>query len=71
MKFGYGDAVIAEQAQADGNISNRPCSVVAITPIKTEDEARTFGSPIGTILYTVEFPDGTDATLPEDVLTPY
>lgn len=67
-KFEYGDLVVKRD---DSTASNSPCSVVAITPITTEEESKTFGYPVGTTLYTVEFGDGSDTLLPEDDLAPF
>jgi hypothetical protein len=70
VKFDYGDAVVTTRVDGEGRAANAPCAVVAITLVDTEGEARTFGYPIGTTLYTVEFGDGSDAILPEDALLP-
>jgi hypothetical protein len=68
MKFKYGDAVILGEIDANGNSINRPASVVAITSVETEQQTQAFGYPLGTVLYTVEFGDGSDQLVPEDVL---
>jgi len=68
MKFNYGDAVILGEIDATGNSIKRPGSVVAITPVETEQQTHAFGYPLGTVLYTVEFGDGSDQLVPEDAL---
>jgi len=47
----------------------KPCSVVAITPIEDAKQVEIFGHPLGTIMYTVEFADGTDKLVSESDLT--
>jgi hypothetical protein len=66
-KFDHGDAVLTKRLDDQG-IRQRPAWVVGITTIATSDEARTFGYPIGTTLYTVEFEDGSDTVLAENAL---
>ncbi|MCC5832533.1 MAG: hypothetical protein JJU12_05775 [Chlamydiales bacterium] len=44
------------------------CSVGGIFEITTNDESQIFGYPPNTILYTVEFPDGSSIDLPESFL---
>jgi len=40
--------------------------VCGITEIETADQARTFECPIGTMVYLVEFTDGSDVEVPEN-----
>jgi hypothetical protein len=68
MKFDYGDAVIFSEIGTGSNLNERTCTVVAITPVGTEDQVAFFGYPSGTVLYTVEFGDGSDKLVPEDAL---
>jgi hypothetical protein len=46
-----------------------PCAVVAITTVDSLKQAEVFGYPRGTVVYTVEFGDGTDKTVSEDELS--
>ena len=68
MKFNYGDEVVLTQVEGGGRLATRACAIVGITPLETEEQSRIFGYPVGTTLYTVEFGDGTDADVPEDLL---
>jgi hypothetical protein len=53
-----------------GNIVEKRCAVVGISPVENDEQARHFQRPIGTVLYTVEFGDGTDELVPEADLRP-
>jgi hypothetical protein len=68
MKFDYGDEVVFRQADRNNDLAGKTCSIVGITPIETEDQVRVFGYPLGTVLYTVEFGDGSDKLVPEAAL---
>jgi hypothetical protein len=68
MRFDYGDEVIIRTKDGSGNVSEKRCAVVGITHVENEEQAAHFKYPIGTVLYTVEFGDGTDALAPEDDL---
>lgn len=70
MKFDYGDEALLRDHAAAGELIRRPCSVVGITKVETEEQAEVFGFPRGTTLYTVEFGDGSDRLVPEDALEP-
>jgi hypothetical protein len=70
MRFDYGDAVILRTKDDSGNIAEKYCAVVSITPVENEQQAEHFQQPIGTVLYTVEFDDGSDAFVPESDLRP-
>jgi hypothetical protein len=59
MKFDYGDSV---------QLASRPCEVVGITAVESAEQAETLNVAIGTVLYTVEFGDGSDALVPEIAL---
>jgi hypothetical protein len=67
MHLDYGDSV--QVRSADPSEPQKAGSIVGITPVETEEQAVLFGSPIGTVLYTVEFGDGSDALIPEVNLT--
>jgi hypothetical protein len=66
MQFDYGDLV--RVASADQNHAEKTGSIVGITPVETDDQALVFGTPKGTVLYTVEFGDGSDALIRESSL---
>jgi len=66
MQFDYGDLVRVDTA--DQSHSGRAGSIVGITPVETDEEALHFKSPKGTVLYTVEFGDGSDALIHESSL---
>ena len=68
MKYNYGDDVIFKTRDETGKVVAKPCIVVAITPVTTEEQSRAFNKPLGSVLYTVEFGDGSDAFLPEEQL---
>jgi len=68
MKYDYGDEANFKQADENGNSISRMCTVVGITPVETDDQSRVFGYPPGTVLYSVEFGDGSDRLVPEDEL---
>jgi hypothetical protein len=68
MKFDYGDEVMLIRVEGGGDLTNRVCAVVGITPIETEEQSSSFGYPVGTTMYTVEFGDGSDADVPGDSL---
>jgi hypothetical protein len=70
VKFDYGDEVILGTKDDAGNVAEKRCAVVGITPIESERQARYFGYPLGTVLYTIEFQDGTDKLVSESDLRP-
>jgi hypothetical protein len=51
----------------DGNgvVVVKPGSIVTFTIVDGTEKAERLGFPPGTVLYTVEFPDGSDALIPE------
>jgi hypothetical protein len=65
MKFDYGDEVMLRGKDDAGNVIEKRCFVVSITPVDTEQQEKHFKYPRGTVLYTVEFLDGTDAFVAE------
>jgi hypothetical protein len=68
MKFDYGDEVIFRETGPSSDSVESQCIVVGITPITAESQVSIFGYPLGTVLYTVEFGDGSDKLVPEDAL---
>jgi hypothetical protein len=71
MKFDYGEEVVLTTKDDAGNVGEeKRCWVVSITPVESEEQAKLFKHPIGSVLYTVEFGDGTDAFVPEADLRP-
>jgi len=70
MKFDYGDEVTLTTKDDEGNFVERKCFVVGITPVDSERQEEVFKYPRGTVLYTVEFLDGTDALAAEGDLRP-
>jgi len=65
MKFDYGDEVVLTTRDSAGNVVEKPCVVVSITPIETEEQAKYFNRRVSDVLYTVEFGDGTDLLVRE------
>jgi hypothetical protein len=70
MKFDYGEEAVARIKDDAGSVIEKRCAVVGITPVENEEQAKHFQRPIGTVLYTVEFGDGTDELVPEADLRP-
>lgn len=70
MNYDYGDDLRVRATPAAGVRGAELCTVVGITTVETERQAEAFGWPVGCILYTVEFGDGSDALLPEEALEP-
>jgi hypothetical protein len=70
MKFDYGDEVFFHAKDDAGNVVDKRCCVVGITPIEHEEQEIVFKYPLGTVLYTVEFNDGSDALVAEGDLLP-
>lgn len=68
MKYDYGDDVLVMARNSDGNSLNRTGTVVGILSVENAEQARIFEYPIRTVLYTIEFSDGSDALLPEEHL---
>jgi hypothetical protein len=61
MKFDFGDSVQLA-------CTLKPCEVVGIGAVESVQLAEALDFPIGTVLYTVEFADGSDALVPEIAL---
>jgi hypothetical protein len=70
MKFDYGDEVLLRIKDDAGSVAEKRCAVVGITAVESEEQSKHFKRPIGTVLYTVAFADGTDALVPEADLRP-
>jgi hypothetical protein len=66
MKYDYGSDLVLKSEAGKG----RACTVVGITPIENFEQAKHFNYPIGTVLYSVEFGDGSDSLTPGDQLSP-
>jgi hypothetical protein len=69
MEYTFGDSVRIAATERGNHL--RPCEIVAITTVETIHQADAFNVPLGTVLYTVEFGDGSDALVPEDTLEPF
>jgi hypothetical protein len=70
MKFDYGDEAVVRTKDDAGSVAEKSGAVVGITPVESEEQAKHFKRPIGTVLYTVEFGDGTDALVSEADMRP-
>jgi hypothetical protein len=65
MRFNWGDnAAIASDAPADAR-PGAEVSVCGMRTIETAQQAAAAGHPVGTILYVVEFGDGSALEVPE------
>ena len=70
MKYDYGDSVQLSVVDENGRPLLKPCAVVGITEVQSVQQSQHLNAPVGTILYTVEFGDGSDTLVPEDALNP-
>ena len=68
MEYDHGQHVYYRPSSKQ-NMVMTPCAVVAITTVDSLKQAEVFGYPRGTVVYTVEFGDGTDKTVSEDELS--
>lgn len=68
MKFTWEDLVVTRSDAPKQFRPNQAGVVVGFYRIASEDVAAARGCPFGTVLYTVEFPDGSDAEVPEEFL---
>jgi len=68
MKFDYGDEVVLRTKNDSGSVAENWCAVVGITPVASDEQAIHFKYPVGTVLYTVEFADGSDKLVSESDL---
>ena len=69
MKYDYGQEVLCKVFSEVGIAMTKHGSIVAITSVDTVDQSESFGYPLGTVVYTVEFGDGTDRLIPENELS--
>ncbi len=70
MKWTYGDSVQTTVEDGNGGFVVKPGEVVAFTVVERVEQSVRFGFPLGTVLYTVELGDGSDALIPESALLP-
>lgn len=70
MKYDYGDDLILKADDGRGNVVQKVCTVVGITSVDNAEQSRAFGQPVGTVLYSIEFGDGSDALVVEERLEP-
>ena len=68
MKFDYNDPVVVTGGAVRGPKTSQPGAIVGMTLIETEEQSLSFGHPVGTTMYTVEFEGGPDALVPEEFL---
>jgi hypothetical protein len=59
MKCEYDNDVLFKAHDPNGNAVTKPCTIVGITRIESEDQSRALKAPVGSVLYTVEFGDGS------------
>jgi len=69
MQFDFGDEVV--RVGVDGTETGQPGAVVEFTEVKFPEQIQRYGYPLGTILCTVEFGDGTAQMIPESDLRIY
>jgi hypothetical protein len=65
MKFDYGDEVWVRSVNDAGSVVETRGVVVSITPVESDGQATHCGHATGSVLYTIEFGDGTDALISE------
>ena len=70
MAYDHGDTVLVLGLGSDRK-DEAVGEIVAITEIVTNEQATALGHAVGTIVYTVEFGDGTDADVSSERLKPY
>ena len=68
MKYDYGQAVLCKLTTEAGIAMTMPGSVVSMTLVDSSAQVEAFGYALGTVVYTVEFGDGTDRMVSEDEL---
>jgi hypothetical protein len=71
MKYTWGDTVEIESNAPDKYKKFNLGEIVGYFIIEDEQNSNQFNLPIGTILYTIEFGDGTDIDIPEQYLKKY
>jgi hypothetical protein len=70
MNYDYGDDVVFRMNDAEGKPVEKPGTVVGITVVDNAELAKDLKQPMGAVLYTVEFGDGSDQLVLESSLTP-
>lgn len=70
MNWNYGDEAMVRVPDESGTLFMKPCAIVGITPVDNPQLAESVNCPLGTVLCTVEFSDGSDALVREDLLLP-
>lgn len=65
-KYKHGEEVHVQTSAGDVDFID--ACIVGVSVVETEDAAKHFDAPIGAVFYTVEFPDGSDALVPEDAV---
>lgn len=71
MKFTWGDSVTVSGGAPEKFKPKRKGEVVGFYQIEAEDVAAARGYPVGAIIYTIEFSDGSDLEIPEAFLEAY
>lgn len=69
--FTWGDTVLIKSTAPAEYRPNEIGDVVGITTVEKESQVAVFGEVIGTVLYTVEFGDGTDVLVPDRYVEAY
>lgn len=70
MKYDYGEAI---RISAKAPECYSPCakgSLCGVRHVETESQAKAANVSVGTVLWLVEFGDGSSVEVPEDYLTP-
>jgi hypothetical protein len=67
-KYCYGQEVNYRHKDENGLWITDHCIVVGITVVESVDQSHALNYPAGTVIYTVEFGDGSDELVPEDEL---
>jgi hypothetical protein len=65
VKFDYGQSVLHKITSQQGIGTTRVGSVVGVTQVETTEQSEHFGRPLGTVLYTIEYSDGTYQSVAE------
>jgi hypothetical protein len=69
MKYTWGDTSYLNKYDENKKvISSTKVEIVGITQIKTIEQSEHFNVPVGSVFYTVEFEDGSDAFVKEEEL---
>jgi hypothetical protein len=70
MKWTCGDSVQSAVGDGSGGSVIKLGAVVGITVVESAQQSEVLSFPQGTVLYTVEFSDGSDTLIPESALLP-